>query len=508
MPTTVSRRAAGILLHPTSLPGPHGSGDLGRDAYRFVDWLAASGQTLWQVLPLGEIGPGNSPYMSRSTFAGNVLLIDLTELADRGWLDHADLVVSPAENRLRIDFATVIPLRMQRLRRAATRFLHAATTSDKSSFTQFCAEHHRWLDDYALFMALSNSFASDDWPAWPAELAHRDQCALNDARHAHADEISFWKFCQWCYARQWRSLKTYANERGVKIVGDMPIFVAHQSADVWVNPDLFELDSNGRSTVVAGVPPDYFSETGQLWGNPLYRWSRHADSGFAWWCERMRQASDQSDLIRIDHFRGFVAYWEVGANEVTAVDGRWVPGPGAALFKAIRKALGDLPIIAEDLGVITEDVKALREQLGLPGMRVFQFAFGGDATHLFLPHMYEPNTVAYSGTHDNDTLVGWWRTTSLRERAFIQHYLGSDGRAIQWDAMRALSSSVADRVIYPMQDVLGLGGEHRMNRPGLPTGNWGWRFAWEQLEEWHGRTLAHFSAAHGRSALSLAELPA
>ena len=507
MPTSTSKRAAGILLHPTSLPGPHGSGDLGPDAYRFIDWLAASGQTLWQVLPLGEIGPGNSPYMSRSAFAGNVLLIDLVGLVTHGWLDGADLPAPTVENPLRIDFATVIPMRMQCLRRAATRFMHAGIPADHEAFALFCQEQNRWLDDYALFMALSSTFECGDWPAWPAELAHREPAALAGARNAHAEEISFWKFCQWCYASQWQRLKTYANEHGVRVVGDMPIFVAHQSADVWANPDLFELDADGRSTVVAGVPPDYFSETGQLWGNPLYRWTRHAATGFAWWCERMRQAGDQVDLIRIDHFRGFVAYWEVGATEETAINGRWVPGPGAALFNALRNALGDLPIIAEDLGVITDDVKALREQLGLPGMRVLQFAFGGDATHPFLPHMYDANTVAYGGTHDNDTLIGWWQTTSARERAFIQHYLGSDGRSIQWDAMRALSGSVADRVIYPMQDVLGLGGEHRMNRPGLPEGNWGWRFVWEQLEGWHGTTLAHFSAAHGRSALSLAELP-
>lgn len=508
MPSHISRRAAGILLHPTSLPGAHGSGDLGPDAYRFIDWLAGAGQTLWQVLPLGEIGPGNSPYMSRSAFAGNVLLINADELAQRGWLDAADLGATPAENPLRIDFATVIPQRLRRLRRAATRFLHAANAHDREHFLEFCESQHAWLHDYALFMALSESLGSGDWPDWPVALARRERSALERVAGDHADDIHFWKFCQWRFFEQWHGLKAYANERGIRIVGDMPIFVAHQSADVWAHPELFDLDEAGRSTTVAGVPPDYFSETGQLWGNPLYRWPVHADTGFAWWCERLRQASEQADLVRIDHFRGFVAYWEVAAGETTAINGRWVPGPGAALFRAIARSLGDLPIIAEDLGVITDDVRALREQLGLPGMRVLQFAFGGDATHPFLPHMYEANTVAYSGTHDNDTLIGWWQSASPRERAFIQHYLGSDGRSIQWDAMRTLSASAADRVIYPMQDVLGLSGEHRMNRPGLPTGNWGWRFAWEQLEGWHGTTLAHFSAAHGRCALSLAELPA
>lgn len=501
------RRASGILLHPTSLPGRFGAGDLGEDAYQFVDWLAAAGQRLWQVLPLGEIGPGNSPYMSRSAFAGNVLLIDLMELNAQGWLDASALEFIPAANPHRIDFDAVIPARMNCLRSAAEGFARLATPDLQADFATFCAQHTAWLDDYALFMALVTAQGSDDWTLWPAPLAARTEAALAQARDQYSADIRFWKFCQWCFARQWQRLKRYANDRGVALIGDMPIFVAHQSADVWAHPDLFELDAQGNPTVVAGVPPDYFSETGQFWGNPLYCWPRHAETGFAWWRQRVQHAVAQLDLIRIDHFRGFVAYWEIPAGEQTAVNGKWVAGPGAELFSALRASEGALPFLAEDLGDITDDVIALRDALGLPGMRVLQFAFCEDAQHPFLPHIFERNTVAYTGTHDNDTLLGWWHSASPRERAFIQHYLGSDGHALHWDAIRALSASVADRVIFPMQDILGLGTEHRMNRPGLPTGNWGWRFTWEQLQAWQGSTLAHLSAVHGRCDLSLGQLP-
>ena len=501
------QRASGILLHPTSLPGPHGSGDFGVEAYRFVDWLAEAGQTLWQILPLGEVGPGNSPYMSSSAFAGNVLLIDLAELAEQGWLTQDDLTPDPTFNTQRIDFARLVPFRVERLHRAARSFFSDKRHPRHDEFSAFCHAEADWLDDYALFRAIGQHEDGRHWSQWPRDLARRKPEALRRASEQHVDAIGFWKFCQWNFARQWSQLKGYANDKGVRIVGDMPIFVAYQSSDVWANQSLFELDDHGRATVVAGVPPDYFSETGQFWGNPLYRWKSHQKSGFSWWIARLRQSLKLADLVRIDHFRGFVAYWEISADESTAINGRWVNAPGKALFDALKQAVGELPIIAEDLGVITDDVTALREQFGMPGMRVLQFAFSEDAEHLFLPHHYEPNTVAYSGTHDNDTSLGWWAKTNPRERAFAQHYLGSDGHAIHWDMIRALSVSVAQRVIYPMQDVLGLGNEHRMNVPGKEDGNWEWRFDWSQVQPWQAKVLADMGAVHGRCDLSKAKLP-
>lgn len=503
-----SQRASGILLHPSSLPGATaGSGDLGANAYYFVDWLQGSGQTLWQILPLGEIGPGNSPYMSGSAFAGNVLMIDLAELVSHGWLAQEDLAAGHEFTTQRIDFSRMHPFRIERLRRAARCFFANAHDPLRGDFKKFCVSEQYWLDDYALFRAIENSESWGEWSNWPGGLARREPKALKAAVKKYADEINLWKFCQWRFACQWACLKRYANERGVQIVGDMPIFVAYHSADVWANPDLFELDADGRLLCVAGVPPDYFSETGQHWGNPLYRWKNHEQSGYQWWIARLRHSIKQADWVRIDHFRGFAAYWEIPVGETTAINGRWVKGPGAKLFHALKHEIGNLPIIAEDLGVITPDVTKLRIQFGLPGMKVLQFAFGDEADHLFLPHNYEPDTVAYTGTHDNDTSIGWWATASARERSFAQHYFGCDGRSIQWDMMRTLSASVADRVIFPMQDVLGLAGEHRMNFPGKPEGNWGWRFSWDQVQPWHGKTLAAMSAVHGRSPLANAQLP-
>ena len=502
----ISKRSSGILLHPTSLPGPHGGGDFGADAYRFVDWLATAGQTLWQVLPLGEVGSGNSPYMSSSAFAGNVLLINLAELAEHGWLTPKDLVPDPAFKARRIDYTRLHPFRLERLHRAARRFF-AKKHPLHEEFSAFCLAEKAWLDDYALFMAIDLHKGGRRWSEWPLDLARRAPDALRRAGEQHIDEVEFWKFCQWNFARQWARLKRYANDKGIQIVGDMPIFVAYQSSDVWANQELFELDAHGNPAVIAGVPPDYFSATGQLWGNPLYRWSTHEKTGFGWWIARLRQALKQADLVRIDHFRGFAAYWETPASESTAVNGRWVTAPGEKLFTALKSTLGELPIIAEDLGMITQDVTDLREKFGLPGMRVLHFAFSEIAEHLFLPHNYEPNTVAYTGTHDNDTSIGWWAKANARERAFTQLYLGTDGHAIQWDLIRALSVSVAERVVYPMQDVLELGNEHRMNLPGKKTGNWEWRFDWQQLQPWHAKLLAEMGAVHGRCTLSHARLP-
>lgn len=476
-------RRSGVLLHPTSLPGPHGAGDLGPSAYHFVDWLQAGGQKLWQILPLGGIGAGNSPYMSSSAFAGNVLLIDLADLAQRGWLDGEDLAPDPDFDARTVDFAAVIPFRMERLARAARRFAAAASAADRDALAAFCAAHASWLDDYALFMALAEHGGGRDWADWEPGLARRDPAALAAASLSHAERLAFWKFCQWRFFSQWLALRRYANERGIQIVGDAPIFISPQSAEVWARPDLFELDAKGHAGVVAGVPPDAFSATGQRWGNPLYRWGAHAKEGYAWWIERVRRIFELVDIVRIDHFRGFAAHWEIPAHEPTAILGRWVPGPGEALFRAIAKALGPLPIIAEDLGVITPDVDALRKACGFPGMRVLQFAFGESdaAERRFLPHNHEPDTVAYTGSHDNDTSRGWWQQASQDVRHHLCDYLGTDGHDVAWDLVRAACASVADSAVYPMQDLMNLGTEHRMNFPGTGTGNWTWRFVWDDV---------------------------
>jgi len=476
-------RSSGVLLHPTSLPGPHGSGDLGPAAYHFVDWLVAAGQSLWQVLPLGNIGPGNSPYMSSSAFAGNLLLIDLAELHARGWLDAADLAPAEGLSDARVNFDAVVPFRMQRLERAARRYVATASADERADFSGFCAEQAAWLADFALFMALAEHRPGTDWCDWPAPLARREPAALTQAAEAHAERVFFWQFTQWCFFRQWHKLRGYANERGVKIVGDAPIFIAYQSADVWARPELFELDAEGRQTVVAGVPPDYFSATGQRWGNPLYRWSAHAAEGYRWWIARIRHTFATVDIVRIDHFRGFAGYWEIAASEPTAINGRWLPGPGEALFDAIEQALGPLPIIAEDLGIITPDVTALRKRFAFPGMRILQFAFSENqaADAAYLPHNHEADSVVYTGTHDNDTTVGWWQQASEPLRHHVRHYLATDGHDIHWTLIRAASASVADTAIHPMQDVLGLDGRHRMNFPGQADGHWGWRFAWADV---------------------------
>ena len=500
-------RRNGILLHPTSLPGPHGSGDLGPAAYHFVDWLLGAGQSLWQVLPLGSVGPGNSPYISPSAFAGSELLIDLGQLRDAGWLSDADLRTVPAFPVGRGDYDAARRFRMAHLRRAAKRFFAHPAASEHTAFDAFCASARGWLDDYALFMALDSVHGGNGrmWQDWPAALARRQPAALHDAQHKHADEVQFWKFCQWCFARQWAALKQYANARHIEIVGDLPIFVAAHSADVWANPALFDLDPQGRPRVVAGVPPDYFSATGQRWGNPLYRWSAHAAEGYCWWVERMRQTMRLCDIVRIDHFRGFESFWEIPAAAETAIDGQWRPGPGEAVFDAMRQALGDahgrLRIIAEDLGIITPQVNALRQAIGLPGMRILQFAFDGDAGNPYLPHNYEANTVVYTGTHDNDTTRGWWESLAHPEQEYVRAYLGKDdaaGDEIHWQLIRLACASVATMCVIPMQDVLGLDATHRMNEPSRSEGSWEWRFHWQQVADKHAGRLAELARLYGR----------
>jgi 4-alpha-glucanotransferase len=498
--TSAEPRRSGILLHPTSLPGPHGSGDLGPAAYHFIDWLVSAGQSIWQVLPLTPIGPGNSPYASVSAFAGSPLLVALEPLIAKGWLDPIDDAQHAGLATDRVNFDRVVPFRTQRLRAAAAAFMQHATESDRAEFVDFCRTESHWLDDYALFMALDAQYQSraiGRWSQWDAGHARRDPALLAVARRSLRAELAFWQFVQWCFFGQWRAVKRYAHERGVQIVGDLPIFVAHHSADCWARPDLFQLDAEGEPTVVAGVPPDYFSPTGQRWGNPLYDWAAMQRDGFKWWIARMKHELARADLVRVDHFRGFAGYWEIPDSCPTAIEGRWVPAPGLALFDALRSALGTLPVIAEDLGVITPDVETLRDRFAFPGMKVLQFGFNGDASHAFLPHNYPANCAVYTGTHDNDTALGWFDGATERERAYALAYLECEPESVHWAMIRVACASVARLAVYQMQDVLGLGREHRMNTPGQMD-CWTWRFTWEQVGPQPALRLAQLAAAYGR----------
>lgn len=491
-------RISGILLHPTSLPGGHGIGDLGSEAYAFVDWLGSANQRMWQVLPLGPTGFGDSPYQSFSAFAGNPLLIDLNELAQRGWLS-TETLPPPPPNGAAVDYGHVVWFKREALKAAFSGFLAAHQPEARAEFQEFCQREQAWLHDFALFQALKDAHQGACWAEWEPALAQRQAAALKQAAKTHAESVEFWKFTQWNFFRQWNALHAYAQARDIAIVGDVPIFVAYDSVDVWANPELFHLDDAGRPTVVAGVPPDYFSETGQLWGNPLYRWDVIAKKRYQWWVARMTQALQLYDVVRLDHFRGFAAYWEVRAGEPTAVDGRWVRGPGSKLFKALSKALGaDLPIIAEDLGLITPDVEALRDEFNLPGMKIFQFAFGGPG-NAYLPHNYPANCVAYTGTHDNDTVRGWFNTAPAEERDFALRYLNTDEAGFAGAMVRHVIASTARIALVPVQDLLGLGSEARMNTPSLAAGNWAWRLLPGQLTGELAHWLGDLAYVYGRT---------
>ncbi len=474
-------RASGVLLHPTSLPGSDGIGDLGPEAYRWIDFLSSAGCALWQVLPLGPTGFGDSPYQCFSAFAGNPYLISPELLLKENLLaatDFADRPHFPIDN---VDFGPAIAWKLTLLDRAYQRFRSNGSKQLRQEFAAFQTDQGTWLDDFSIFMALKEVHQSA-WGDWPAAQRQRDPRALQVARVQHADSIEKHAFRQFLFYRHWSALRAYAIERQIKIIGDVPIFAAYDSADVWVHPELFYLDPNGQPTVVAGVPPDYFSPTGQLWGNPLYRWAVHRRSGYAWWLERLRATFQQVDIVRLDHFRGFAGYWAVPAGMPTAEKGKWVPGPGKNFFTAIKNALGDLPIIAEDLGEITPDVIKLRDRFNLPGMKILQFAFNGASPlNPFLPHHYSQNCVVYSGTHDNDTIRGWYATASAREREFCFKYLNTDELGLTWAIIRAAWASVADMSLASMQDLLDLSGEARMNFPGRVSGNWGWRMRAEAL---------------------------
>jgi len=499
-------RASGVLLHPTSLPGRHGIGDLGSEAHAFIDFLASTGQRWWQMLPLGPTGYGNSPYQSLSSFAGNPLLIDLDGLVKRGWLDEKACPDDPGLPVDSVDFDAVAVLKEGSLRLAFEQFKTRANDPD---FQEFLTANGAWLDDYVFYQALKDNHGGLPWYEWEPELVARDPSAFAHWREQLADRIRYHEFVQYVFDIQWQELRASCQEKGVMLIGDLPIFVAHDSADVWARPELFDLDSRGQPLVVAGVPPDYFSETGQLWGNPLYRWEVHAAEDYSWWVARLRDLLRRVDLVRIDHFRGFEAYWEIPAGSATAAPGRWVPGPGAKFFEAIRRRLGSLPSIAEDLGLITPGVEALREEFGVPGMRVLQFGFGPDTgAEKYLPHRYVPHCFVYTGTHDNDTTRGWFTSTEIAttqsfedvraERAFALRYANSTGDEIHWDMIRLAFASVADTAIIPLQDILGLDSRARMNFPGKADGNWRWRFQKDQIEVSARDQLAELTAVYSR----------
>ncbi len=492
-------RRSGVLLHPTSLPGRFGIGDLGEEAYRFIDFLVASGQSLWQVLPLGPTGYGDSPYQCFSAFAGNALLISPEKLVELELLKKSDLRTVPPFPIEKVDFGWVIPYKSALLEKAFENFKSSTDTPLREDFLAFAQKNSDWLNDYALFRALKDNHRGVAWNKWNPKYALRDAAAIAKARDEMHDRIEAQRFFQFLFFKQWTELKAYTNERGIKIVGDVPIFIAYDSADVWTHPPLFKLDEKGRPLVVAGVPPDYFSKTGQLWGNPIYDWERMRETNFQWWIDRFRATLNTVDIIRIDHYRGFAATWEVPARDKTAKNGRWVTVPGRELFTVLKEQLGSLPIIAEDLGVITPDVEALRDDFGFPGMRIFQFAFR-DRMNIDLPHNYIPHTVAYTGTHDNDTAVGWFNSKAgagstrsaeqiAAEKQFCMNYLNTKGKEIHWDFIRAVLASVADTAIVPAQDLLGLGSEARMNLPASPQGNWQWRCKPKALSDKIGQRL-------------------
>jgi 4-alpha-glucanotransferase len=468
-------RSSGILLHPTSLPGPYGIGDIGTTARRWIDFLSAARCGLWQILPLGPTGYGDSPYQCFSSFAGNPFLISPDDLLRDDLLHPDDLCDRPSFPDDHVDFGAVIPWKLGLLDRSFIRYQHSHSAPLQAEMEEFRRKQSTWLEDFALFMALKEAHGGEPWHTWEKSLRIRQPEAISNARKLHEVAIQRQIYRQFIFFRQWLKLRDHAHDNHIQIIGDIPIFVAHDSADVWAKPHLFHLNEFGKPTVVAGVPPDYFAPTGQLWGNPLYRWEVHAMDGYAWWLERIKATLDLVDIIRIDHFRGFAGYWEVPGTAKTAEIGRWVPGPGKDFFQSIRQALGELPIIAEDLGVITPDVEDMRDSFNLPGMRIFQFGFDSNPQDPFLPHNYPVNCIVYTGTHDNDTALGWFNRVPEKDKAFYRKYMDRDGSNVSWDLIRGVWSSVAIFGLAPLQDFLNLGNEARMNYPGNPSGNWIWR---------------------------------
>ena len=472
-------RAAGVLLHPTSLPSHGGIGDFGPAAYAFLDALAGARQGLWQVLPLGPLGYGNSPYSSISAFAGNPLLISLERLSDYGWIDAAKFSHLPSECG-RVEYDQVFAAKMPLLFEAGRGFVKSATDSARQRFERFCRENSWWLDDFVLFDSLRSQHKLASWNTWALGLARREAGAIEQARRELADDLNIRKALQFAFYEQWNALRRYGSERGIRLVGDLAIFVNYDSADVWTHPELFRLNDKLEPEVVSGVPPDFFSATGQRWGNPLYRWDVMKQRGYKWWIQRLRWATQSCDYIRLDHFRGFDQFWEIPAGDPTAINGRWVDGPRDELFQKLAEALGGLPFFAEDLGYITPEVHALRERLKIPGMAVMQFGFNDEGAHMYLPHR-AAGKVIYTGTHDNDTTIGWYESADDQVRRNAEGYLGQCQDGIHWAFIRAALSSVAELALIPLQDVLGLGSEARMNTPSKEDGNWKWRFSPSQF---------------------------
>jgi len=505
-----TERNCGILLHPTCLPGKFGIGDLGPQAYRFVDFLVATGQTCWQVLPLGHTGYGNSPYNCFSAFGGNPYLISPERIAQAGLLNSSDFDETPPFPPNRVDYPKAIGHKLSLLRKSFRRFKDLSAKKFPDDYYSFTENNAFWLEDYALFAALKYAHDGATWTNWGEDLAQREPDALVDWRNSLSEEVQFWKYVQYQFFRQWSALKAYGHQKGLRLIGDIPVYVAHDSAEVWAHRDLFHLDKQGNPTVVAGVPPDYFTSTGQRWGNPIYRWKVMAARGYKWWIDRFRMNLALVDAVRLDHFRGFEAYWEVPASEPTAINGRWVKGPGIGLFNAVRSVLGDVDMIAEDLGVITPEVDDLRDELGIPGMRILQMAFGSDPkASEYRPHNHIRNCVVYTATHDHNTTIGWLTsepgsvtTQSAQEiqeeRSYALKYVGCEGDEMNWKFIRLALASVARLALYPLQDVLGLGGESRMNLPGSLAGNWEWRFTEDMLGPEIGQKLLELTTVYER----------
>ena len=503
-------RSSGVLLHPTSLPGPYGIGDFGPESYRFVDFLHSAGQKLWQVLPLNPTGYADSPFQCFSASAGNPMLISLDRLVDRGVLSKNDIRSLPIFPTESVDYGAAIHFKIPLLQKAASNFAANASAEDRRRFDEFSQSNADWLNDFALFMAVKEAHDLVAWTKWPADIAARQPEAMKRWSEKHAPAVEAQKFFQFAFFQQWQELRAYGRERGIRIIGDIPIYVAHDSADVWANRQFFLLDERGNPLKIAGVPPDYFSATGQLWGNPIYNWALLKQTGYKWWVERIRAAFRLYDFLRIDHFRGFEAYWEVPGGDETAQNGRWVKGPGRELFAVLRQELGDLPIIAENLGVITPEVEAIRHEFGFPGMAILQFAFGNDPqAPTFKPHNYVRDLVAYTGTHDNDTVVGWWNSSGggdstrtladvEQEHAFARAYMGFKDEPINWILIRGIQRSVASTAIAPMQDILGLGSDARMNLPGTKSGNWKWRMKPGAVKDEHAARMLEFATLYDR----------
>lgn len=472
-------RSCGTLVHPTSFPGKYGIGDFGNEARVFIDFLERTNQTVWQVLPLTPTGYGNSPYASYSAFAGNPYLISPDILVFKGLLTKEDALAAELPSGMRVQYDEAFVNKDVLFKLASKRFYTGLSKKEEKRFKDFRKKNKGWLDDYVLFMACALHFEKSPWNTWEKDIAQRKPEAIKKYKKKFKDEIDLQYWMQYEFDNQWMDVKKYANERRIRIVGDIPIFVDHNSSDVWANPKYFEVDERGNRVLVAGVPPDYFSETGQLWGNPQYNWEELEKDGFSWWVDRFKHMFNTCDAIRVDHFRGFDAYWEVKATEETAINGRWVEGPGEKLFDTILKECGELPIIAEDLGFVTEGVEKLRDKYAFPGMKIIQFAFDSDSTNAFLPHNYPQNSVSYTGTHDNDTTVGWYEKAPDVEKHRVRIYTRSDGSKISWELIRLGMMSVSDQAIFPLQDFMSLGGEHRMNFPGTSSGNWLWRYTEE-----------------------------